>query len=126
MSNHNFSLPLNFKLRLRILTTTVFLILIMQHLHAQPAPYPRGPGFGVTRLSGTQNGSNGVGVWMDGTVQIGLSDTIISDVVGIGVTRTQISRDDLLEARNRKRSTNDAAQSKVLERVMCDSEVGQR
>ncbi|MDR5763886.1 MULTISPECIES: hypothetical protein [unclassified Caballeronia] len=37
---------------------------------------------------------------MDGTVQIGLSDTIISDVVGIGVTRTQISRDDLLEARN--------------------------
>jgi hypothetical protein len=57
-------------------------------------------GFAISGMGGHQYGTNGVGVWLSGKVRIGLSDTINEDFSGVGVIESQLSREDLREAKD--------------------------
>lgn len=57
--------------------------------------------FSVRYFGGQRYASNGMAVWMSGRIRMGLSDTVgMNDFKGVGVIETQLSSDDLKEAKD--------------------------
>ncbi|CAB3758877.1 hypothetical protein [Paraburkholderia solisilvae] len=71
----------------------------MNALSAEDNGLPRGEGFTISPMITMPLGSNDVGVWLSGTIHVGLSDTLDMNVDGIGIVENQLSPEDLRQAR---------------------------
>jgi hypothetical protein len=77
-----------------------------------------GDGFGITRVGGHTYGSNSLGIWLSGSIRLGLSDTIDLDYFnGVGIVDGKLSRDDLHEAQEIHRQLCAAAQQGPVHEV---------
>jgi hypothetical protein len=76
----------------------------MSDSFAKDSDFPVGEGFGYSSMGVMPNGANGLGVWLKGSVRVRLSNTLNEDMTGqlngVGVVESQLSSDDLTQAKD--------------------------